>query len=94
MLNTLTDQASPISFGISYKLSRPFFYNFSIEETRILHDMETEKVVGLKRNLLKSADRLIDDLGNFDLSEDYVPKYNNSIFGISFFIGYSFFSRL
>nr|ABO36258.1 Omp-1-18 [Ehrlichia ewingii] len=90
MSNTLANQVSPISFGVLYKLSHPFFNNFSIEETQILHDVATERVVGLKHDLLESADKLVDNLYNFDLSEDYVPKYDNSLFGLSFFIGYSF----
>ena len=89
MSNTL-NETSPISFGVSYKLSSPFFNNFSIEETRFLRNISTKKVVGLKRDLLKSADRVIMSSRRFDLSEDYIPEYKPSIFGLSFLAGYSF----
>nr|ABO36259.1 Omp-1-19 [Ehrlichia ewingii] len=80
-----------VSLSASYKLSTPFFNHFLIRETNLTSGIIANKrVLGLKNDILINADEAIKNLSNFDFSEDYVPKYKNSLYGLSFLFGYSF----
>ncbi|AHX08668.1 P44/Msp2 family outer membrane protein [Ehrlichia chaffeensis] len=88
--DSLNSRLKPVFLGISYKLSAPLFSSFSIGETYRINGVKTDRVVGLKSDILLDADKAMKDFNNFNFSEEYVPKYDNNIFGLSFIFGYSF----
>ncbi|MGN7618845.1 MAG: hypothetical protein ACTJLM_02570 [Ehrlichia sp.] len=84
-----SSRTKSVSLSASYKLSTPFFNHFLLRETDLTSSVMTStnrKAIGLKNDILISADEAIRSLSNFDFSEDYVPEYKNSLFGLSFFI--------
>ena len=86
-----TSNSKSVYLSAAYKLSTPFFNHLSVEESGLKSDnVKDKRVIGLKNNILVSADEAIKNLSNFDFSKNYVPEYKNSLFGLSFAFGYSF----
>ena len=90
--NTYDNRTKSVSLGASYKLSTPLFHHFFIKETGVLvgEEIGERRALGLKSDLSLNGDKAIENLYNFDFLENYLPEYNNSLFGLSFLFGYSF----